>query len=124
MIKSILGLSAVLLAVTGLIVLFYLLRKLERKNHIISTQESQLHWKDIKCVHCGQYMEHGYVFAGKGISWTPKRNRKPGVFSTVFSSLENTLSMRIPPPLNMAWYCANCKLIVIDHSKMIRFKKE
>lgn len=123
MIEKIISMIAVLIAVTGIIILIYFLRKMERKNRIVSAHESELHWKDIKCSYCGQYVDQGYAFAGKGISWTPRQHRKPGVFSTVVSSLENTISMRIPPPLNMAWHCNNCKLIVIDHSKMISLKK-
>ena len=111
---------AATLALVGVLVLLYFLRKAERKNHIVTIQETQLHWQDVKCVHCSQSTEYGYAFAGKGISWMPIQRRKPGVFSTIFSTLENIVSLRIPPPLNMAWHCQHCKLILIDHSKLIR----
>ena len=123
MIKIILSVVAALLALSGIIAFIYYLRKEERKNNIVTTQEALLQWEDIKCIRCGKYTEQGYIFGGKGIIWTPRQNRKQNMFSSAGSLLENTFSMRMPTPLNMAWYCRNCKLIVIDNSKMIRFKK-
>jgi hypothetical protein len=68
-------------------------------------------------------MEKGYSFAGRGITWVPKYAKKPGAFSTVGSVLENTYSLRVPPALNMAWYCKSCKILVFDNSKMLKIKK-
>ena len=111
---------AVLVVATGLLVLWYFLRKVERKNYVITVDEASIDWKDVRCVKCKIMMEEGYAFAGKGINWMPKNAKKPGVFSSVGSVLENTFSLRVPPAINMAWYCKSCKIIVLDNSKMLR----
>jgi len=113
---------AVLVIAAGLFALWYFLRKLERKNCVITVHEASIEWKDVKCVKCEKMMEQGYAFAGKGINWVPKNARKPGVFSSVGSVLDNTFSLRVPPAINMAWYCKSCKIIVFDNSRMLRIK--
>ena len=123
MLENALVVITLLLTVIGIAFLVYYLRKTEKRNHIVTTHESLLHWQEVKCSHCGKSMEQGYSFTGKGISWTPRHGRKAGNILTIVSILENTFSMRLPQPLNMAWHCNQCKLIVIDHSKMVRFKK-
>jgi hypothetical protein len=94
----------------------------EGKNCVITVDEASIDWKAVRCVKCDKGMEEGYAFAGKGINWVPKNARKPGVFSSVGSVLENTFSLRIPPAINMAWYCKSCKIIVLDNSKMLKIK--
>ena len=113
--------SAIVVSI-GLFFLWYFLRKMERKNNVLTVAEASLDWKAVKCIKCNQLMENGYAYAGKGINWVPKDARKPGAFSTVGSVLENTFSLRIPPALNMAWYCKSCKVIEIDNSKMLRIR--
>ncbi len=109
-------LAAVLLA------FWYFLRKHETRNIVLTVDEASLNWKEIGCVICGKKMEVGYSFAGRGITWVPKNAKKPGAFSTVGSVLENTYSFHVPPPLNIAWYCKNCKIVVFDNSKMLILK--
>ena len=123
MLETIIVIITLLLTVAGIAFLIYFLRKTEKRNHIVTTHESLLHWPEVKCAHCGKSMQQGYSFTGKGISWTPRHRRTPGNLLTIVSTLENTFSMRLPQPLNMAWHCAQCQLILIDHSKMVRFKK-
>ena len=113
---------AVLCAIAGLLLLLYFLRKIEKKNNVLTVDEASLDWKNVRCIKCEQMMEKGYAFAGKGINWVPKNEKKPGIFSTVGSVLENTFSLRIPPAFNMAWYCKSCKVIVFDNSKMLRIR--
>jgi hypothetical protein len=111
---------AILIVIIGLLGLWYFFRKLEQRNNVLTVDETTLKWKELKCVNCGNLMENGYSFAGRGINWIPKNEKKPGIFSSVGSVLENTISLRIPPPINMAWYCKNCKIVVIDNSKMLK----
>ena len=109
--------------VVGVIVLFglwYFLRKLERRNTVLTVDEATLEWQDVRCVKCNKAMKKGYSFAGKGITWVPRYAKKPGAFSSIGSVLENTLSLRIPPAINMAWYCQGCKIVVFDNSKMLK----
>ena len=105
-----------------LLVFWYFLRKHERRNIVLTVDEASLNWKEIRCVNCDKKMEPGYSFAGRGITWVPKHTKKPGAFSTVGSVLENTYSFRVPPPLNMAWYCKSCKIVVFDNSKMYNIR--
>jgi hypothetical protein len=113
---------SVIVVSIGFFVLWYFLRKVESKNYELTVDETSLDWNDVKCVKCNQIMKKGYAFAGKGINWMPKDAKKPGAFSTVGSVLENTFSLRIPPALNMAWYCKSCKVMVFDNSKMLRIR--
>jgi hypothetical protein len=113
---------SVIVVAMGFLVLWHFLRKVERKNNVLTVTEASLDWNDVKCIKCNQIMNKGYSFAGKGINWMPKDAKKPGAFSTVGSVLENTFSLRIPPVLNMAWYCKSCKVIVVDNSKMLRIR--
>lgn len=113
---------AVLSVIAGLLLLLYFLRKIEKKNNVLTVDEASLDWKDVRCIKCEQMMEKGYAFAGKGINWVPKNEKKPGIFSTVSSVLENTFSLRIVPAINMAWYCKSCKILVFDNSKMLKIK--
>lgn len=113
---------AISILAVGLIVLWYFLRKMERRNNVLTVDEESLIWKEVRCVNCEKIMEKGYSFAGRGITWVPRYAKKPGAFSTVGSVLENTCSLRVPPPLNMAWYCKSCKIVVFDNSKMLKIK--
>ena len=113
---------AILIVFIGLLGLLYFFRKLEQRNNVLTVDETTLKWKELKCVNCENLMENGYSFAGRGINWIPKNEKKPGIFSSAGSVLENTISLRIPPPINMAWYCKSCKVIVFDNSKMLRIR--
>jgi len=113
---------SVLVVAIALVVVWHFLRKMERKNNVLTVTEASLDWSDVKCIKCNQIMNKGYSFAGKGINWIPRDAKKPGAFSTIGSVLENTFSLRIPPVLNMAWYCKSCKVIVVDNSKMLRIR--
>jgi hypothetical protein len=112
-------LSGAILIAT-LLILLILLRRMEKKNTVMHIDRSTLSWSDYKCPKCRQFMQHGYTLAGRGIIWASKDSKKPGPFSNVAQALENTASLRLSPPLNMAWYCQECKLILMDHSKMLK----
>ena len=69
--------------VVGVIVLFglwYFLRKLERRNTVLTVDEATLEWQDVRCVKCNKAMEKGYCFAGKGITWVPRYAKNPVPF--------------------------------------------
>ena len=63
---------AILIVFIGLLGLWYFFRKLEQRNNVLSVDETTLKWKELKCVNCGNLMENGYSFAGRGINWIPK----------------------------------------------------
>ena len=119
----VIGASAILTIILMLLFIWILMRRLLKKNKVVRVEESSLNWKEVKCPHCTTIMEHGYAFAGKGIFWVPKSAKKPGAFSNIGQALENTFSISFRPDLNMAWHCSSCKMIVIDHSRMLKMKE-
>ena len=104
-------------------VLWLLLRKLTKENKITKLSESEIEWQEIKCPKCQHAMECGYSMAGRGVIWREKHAKRPGLFATIFSALDNTMSISAPPALNLSWHCQHCKLIMLDHSKMVKVKK-
>jgi hypothetical protein len=116
-------LIAIVVTIALIIFLWILFRKIESKNNMVTLDEASLNWKESKCPTCGKTMEGGYAFAGKGIIFSPKGKKLPGAFSTIGKALDNTFSMNITPAVNMAWHCSSCKVVVIDHAKMLKRKK-
>ncbi len=112
----------VILFVLILSIIFFVFRRITRNN--VNVEESGSLWLDrnYHCPHCKQPMEQGYVLAGKGIIWSPRRGNKIGTFAHIGQALDNTMSLRIPPALNMAWQCAQCKLTIVDHSQLVKTK--
>ena len=99
-----------------------IIRKLVKGNEIELLYESQISWEETKCPRCQVPMESGYSMAGRGVIWRERSAKKPGTFSTIASVLENTMSINMPPALNISWRCKSCKLIVLDNSKMVKVK--
>ena len=116
--------SAILTIILMLLFIWILMRKILKKNKVVSADESSLSWKELECPNCERIMEQGYAFAGKGIFWAAKRAKKPGAFSHVGYALENTFGISFRPDLNMAWHCNSCKMILIDHSRILKIKEK
>ena len=116
--------SAILTITLVLLFIWILMRRILKKNKVVQVEESSLNWKEVKCPHCATIMEEGYSFAGKGIFWAAKHAKKPGAFSHVGYALENTFGISFRPDLNMAWHCNSCKMILIDHSRMLKIKEK
>ncbi len=113
---------AIFTIVLVLLIIWMLMKRILKKNTVVSVDEYSLSWKETRCPNCESRMEEGYAFPGKGIFWTHKRAKKPGAFSHVGLALENTFSVSFRPNLNMAWHCDTCKMILIDHSKMLKIR--
>ncbi|MCU0835722.1 MAG: hypothetical protein MUC77_15015 [Chromatiaceae bacterium] len=64
-------------------------------------------------------MDPGWVMLGKGAIWSKRSAGRPGTFSHIGNALENTISLSIPPAANMAWRCERCRLLLIDHGKLV-----
>ena len=116
--------SAILTITLVLLFIWILMRRILKKNKVVQVEKSSLNWKELKCPNCERIMEEGYAFAGKGIFWAAKSAKKPGAFSYIGQALENTLSISLRPALNMAWRCNSCKMILIDHSRMLKIKEK
>jgi hypothetical protein len=65
-------------------------------------------------------MEQGWALLGKGAIWSSRSRAKPGTFSHIGAALDNTISMSLRPAVNMAWRCASCRLLLLDHAKLVR----
>ena len=77
---------AILIVILGLFLLLYFLRKIEKKNNVLTVNEASLDWKDVKCIKCEQIMEKGYAFAGKGINWVPKKGVSHCIVDTILQN--------------------------------------
>ena len=109
---------AILAGVLGMVI-----RKIVKANTVVKLKKSEIEWAEIKCPKCQQVMERGLSLAGRGIIWSEKDGKKPGTLATSIAALDNTLSINIPPALNVSWRCSRCKLIILDHSKLVKVKK-
>ena len=115
--------TTILILVIVTAILWVIIRKIIKGNIVIKLNESDIVWKELKCPQCQELMETGFSLAGRGIIWREKNEKKPGLFVTIGSVLDNTLSLNAPPALNISWRCNNCKLVMLDNSKMIKIKK-
>jgi len=104
-------------------VFWFVISKVIKGNDVVKLKESEIEWGKIKCPKCHAQMEPGYSMAGRGVIWRGTGDGRPGLFITITSVLENTMSLNAPPALNISWRCLNCKLILLDHSKMVKVKK-
>ena len=120
-------------AITVVIILFWVIltivllaavRKIIKGNSVVKLKESEIEWKELKCPKCQKVMDTGLSLARRGIIWREKTEMKPGLFSSIGSVLENTISLNILPASNISWRCSSCKLVIIDNSKMVKIKNK
>ena len=112
----------ILITVILAIVLLAAVRKINKGNSVIKFKESEIEWKELKCLKCQKVMDTGLSLARRGIIWREKIEKKPGLFSNIGSVLENTISLNVLPALNISWRCSSCKLFILDNSKMVKIK--
>jgi hypothetical protein len=112
----------ILITVIIAVVLLASIRKISKGNSVVKVKQSEIEWIELKCPKCQKIMDVGYSLAGRGIIWREKTEMKPGLFSSIGSALENTISLNILPALNISWRCSSCKLVILDHSKMVKIK--
>ena len=102
------------------IALLIIIRKVNKRNTVVSLEKSEIEWKELKCPKCQKVMITGFALPGRGIIWHEKNEKKPGPFSNIGSVLENTVGLSFLPALNISWRCSNCKLVILDISKMVK----
>jgi hypothetical protein len=112
----------ILITVILTIVLLAAVRKTIKGNSIIKLKKSEIEWKELKCPKCQKVMDTGLSLARRGIIWREKTEKKPVLFSSIGSVLENTISLNVLPSLNISWRCSSCKLVILDNSKMVKIK--
>lgn len=108
-----------LVAIGALGFLWWLVRHLGRHNRAEPEHRGLWDDRDYRCPHCGAAMEQGWVLLGKGAIWSPRAKGRPGSFSHIGNALDNTISLSLRPAANMAWRCGGCRLLLVDHSRLI-----
>lgn len=112
-------LAAAAIGVIALLVLLAMVRFLARRNRTVAEGPVLWEGRDYRCPTCGGTMEQGWVLLGKGAIWSPRGRGRPGTFSHIGSALENTISLSLRPAANMAWRCSACRMLLVDHSKLV-----
>ncbi|MEJ2509757.1 MAG: PF20097 family protein [Gammaproteobacteria bacterium] len=121
--KLALAIAAALLVIGLGLLMWWLLRRLARTTRVVQGRDAELDRPERRCPACGQTMAQGYVMAGRGLIWGERHRKTPGTFAHIGQSLANTISLTLPPALNMAWRCEPCALVLVDHSKMVKLKR-
>jgi ribosomal protein L37AE/L43A len=99
--------------------LLWIVVRVRRRSRDVSDAPALWQRRDYVCPDCGHRMQQGWVLMGKGAIWTERARARPGLFAHIGNALPNTLSMRLPPAANMAWRCDNCRMLLIDHDKLV-----
>jgi hypothetical protein len=107
-------------AIAALLLLLWLMRGLQRRNRSVAEDPRLWEGRSYRCPECGRDMEQGWVLLGKGAIWSPRRKGRPGAFSHIGQALENTISLSLRPATNMGWRCGGCRLLLLDHSKLVK----
>ncbi len=110
----------VLTVVLALLILLLWVRKISRRSRTWPDHPGLWEGREYTCPQCQTEMAQGWVLLGKGAIWSPRAQGKPGIFSSITAALPNTLSLSFRPAVNMAWHCADCQILVIDHRQLIR----
>lgn len=99
--------------------LFALVVWIHKRNRAVPDDPALWHGRDYGCPACGAAMAQGWVMLGKGAIFSPRASGRPGLFAHIGSALPNTLSMHLRPAANMAWHCPRCRLLLLDHDKLV-----
>ncbi len=121
---TIIAIVVVFAATLGIsLVLLMTVRKISKSNTVVSKKLSAIVWQELACPKCKITMDEGFSLTGRGIIWRARNEKLPGPLSNIGSVLENSISLNLQPALNLSWRCSHCKLVVIDHAKMVKVKK-
>ncbi|HKK04571.1 MAG TPA: PF20097 family protein [Gammaproteobacteria bacterium] len=118
-----LAIVAAVLLIGMPVLLWLIVRRVTKSAQVVEARDGELDWPDRRCPICGGTMAQGFVMAGRGLIWAGRHRKAPGTFAHIGQSLANTISMNLPPALNMAWRCEPCSLVLVDHSRMIKLKR-
>lgn len=108
------------IGVLALVALMLLLYRVGRRHHAVVEDAALWSGGAYQCPRCGQPMTQGWVLLGKGAIWSDRARGRPGLLAHIGDALPNTLSLHLPPAANMAWRCDGCRLLLIDHGKLVR----
>ena len=110
------------LAIAGLggIALLGLLVWISSKTRAVPDDPALWRGRGYRCPGCGGPMAQGWVMLGKGAIFSVRTRGRPGPFAHIGRALPNTISMHFRPAANMAWHCGRCRLLLLDHDKMVQ----
>ena len=107
-----------LACVVVLTLLFIRQRKLYATINSISIKDYKPHTDFYNCPECNNKMDSGFRIANQGIFWTTELK---GIYLKQLTStpLTNTAAVYARNNGNKAWKCDKCKLILIDHNRLL-----
>lgn len=114
---------AVVAAVGVLLALLFIMGRIRRQSRTIDETPGLWAGRDYRCPGCGSPMQAGWVMLGKGAIWSARDQGPPRPWSHLGQTLPNTLSLDLPPACNLAWRCPTCRLLLIDHDKLVRARR-
>lgn len=106
-------------AILALLFLLLLLRFIRGRNREIPDARDLWAGREYRCPDCSSAMIPGWVLGGRGLIWSDRDRGMPGAFSTIAAVLPNTLSLSIRPACNQGWRCPSCRLVLVDHSRLV-----
>ncbi|MBK1720937.1 PF20097 family protein [Thiocystis violacea] len=107
------------LSISMLVLLWVLIRHMQRRNRAIPFAPTLLEGRAYRCPACGRDMQSGWVMLGKGAIWSPLRAGPPGALAHIGSALPNTISLSLRPASNLSWHCPDCQMLLVDHSTLV-----
>ena len=108
------------IALIIVLIAIFLLMRILRGSRVVPDQPSLWDGRRYACPECGVSMQQGFIMAGRGIIWRRKDDKPISSFAHIGQALDNTLSASLQPRQNMAWHCSACRLILIDHAKLVK----
>ena len=106
-------------SIAVLVLLWALLRKIHSRNRCVPFTAALVEGRAYRCPSCGRDMQAGWVMLGRGAIWSPLHSGPPGTFAHIGSALPNTISLALKPASNLSWHCADCQVLMVDHSKLV-----
>ena len=112
-----------LIGIVPLILVFYFMRKISKKNSstVNMTEVESRSLESYICPKCKTTMDNGFSMPN-GIHWRPNTDKPFSMFTTKDKALDNTLNISFLMRENKAWRCKECSLIIIDHSSLVKIK--
>ena len=117
MFQAVLMAAGLGVAATGL--LLALVVWIRRHHRAVPDDAALWQGRDYPCPGCGAAMTQGWVMLGKGAIFATRGQGRPGLFAHIGSALPNTIGMHMRPAANMAWHCDECRLLLLDHDKLV-----
>ncbi|MEY6431538.1 PF20097 family protein [Thioalkalicoccus limnaeus] len=114
------ALTMILLFLLIVLTILWALYRLSRRHVAVAHRPELWQGRNYRCPSCATPMRQGWVMLGRGAIFAPRGQTPPGTFAHIGQALDNTISLAWRPAANMAWHCPHCRLLLIDHDKLVR----